>query len=222
LGAAVIAGGFLFAAVYPGFEPKHIAVLGNRRVSRNEILARAAIAPHESIWIQNTGAMARRIAAIPYIATASVRRVPPATLRIRVTERAPFAVLQSGAAEALVDHSLRVLEPAGDDAPLPLLIVAPGTALTPGAFAQGGGAIELRGVYDALVTAQLAPLELRFDRFGGIVATLHGGLRLLLGSPGDLAQKLRLARAILAQLVNGRRVAAVDLRAPSAPVLVYR
>jgi len=48
-------------------------------------------------------------------------------------------------------------------------------------------------------------------------------LRLLFGSETDLSRKLTLADAILSQLVSRqRRVAAIDLRAPSAPVLVYR
>jgi hypothetical protein len=52
---------------------------------------------------------------------------------------------------------------------------------------------------------------------------MRGGLRLLFGSESDMSGKVRLAQAILAQVVGHQsRVAAVDLRAPAAPVLVYR
>jgi DNA-binding transcriptional regulator YdaS (Cro superfamily) len=45
----------------------------------------------------------------------------------------------------------------------------------------------------------------------------------LLGPQSDLAQKLTLVDAILAQVVHGqRRIAAIDVRAPGTPVVVYR
>jgi hypothetical protein len=74
-----------------------------------------------------------------------------------------------------------------------------------------------------MAAKRIEPLELSLDRFGGLVVTLPGGLRLLLGSEADLERKLGLAQAILAQLVHDRRrVAAIDLRAPATPVLIYR
>ncbi len=81
----------------------------------------------------------------------------------------------------------------------------------------------LRSAYDAMSAHAIVPAELAFDRFGGIVATLPDGPRLLLGSGSDLDKKLTLARAILSQVVTHQRpVAAIDLRAPATPVLVYR
>ncbi len=223
LGAAVVAGGLAFAAAWPGFNPKKIAVTGNRIVSRGEIVTRAAIAPRVSIWLQNTGAMARRIEAIPYIASARVGRIPPASIRIVVAERTPIAVLLSGWDAVLVDRALRVLEPAGVGDTLPVLVLQPGVGFTPGEYVRTRDAIALRDAYEALAARQIVPVELGFDRFGGLVATMRGGLRLLLGGTNDLDRKLTLANAILAQVVGRqRRVAAIDLRAPSAPVLVYR
>jgi hypothetical protein len=69
----------------------------------------------------------------------------------------------------------------------------------------------------------MTPVELALDRYGGLVVTVHGGLRLMLGDQSDMERKLTLAGEILKQIVTRRgRVAAIDLRAPSAPVLVYR
>ena len=84
-------------------------------------------------------------------------------------------------------------------------------------------AIELSDCYTAIAGRRIDPRELGFDRFGGLVVTLRGGLRLLLGADNDLGPKLTLADAILSQVVGRqRRVAAIDLRAPAAPVVVYR
>lgn len=221
--AVVVVAALVFAATYPAFDPKRISVSGNGRVSRQEILARAAVAPHTTIWLQNTGAIAQRVAAIPYIGSARVRRIPPSTIRIDVTERAPFAVLRSGYDAAVVDRALRVLEPATAQSGLPVFDVEPALALTPGSFVRSAQAVALRSALETMAARRIVPVELGFDRYDGLVVTLRGGLRLLLGGEADLAQKLTLADAIRSQIVTNRRpVAAIDLRAPSAPVLVYR
>lgn len=218
---AVAAGAF--ASTWPGFDPKNVEVRGNSRVSTEQILGVAGVAPHVSIWLQNTGAIARRIQSIPYIGAASIHRIPPASLRISVTERKPFAILQSAPESAVVDRALRVLEPAAGDEVLPVLVVPPGIALRPGSFAVTRDAIELRDAYEQIGARQIAPRELALDRYGDLVVTLRDGLRVLFGQGSDLGQKLTLVDAILAQVVRGqRRVAAIDVRAPSAPVVVYR
>lgn len=222
LGGLLVFAALTIASTWPGFDPKSIAVSGNHRVSRGEILARAAIAPRVSIWLQSTGAMAKRIEAIPYIATARVGRVPPATIRIRVSERTPFAVVRSGGEAALVDRALRVLEPATGDFE-PVFVLEPGLTFSPGEFVRSRGAIELRSAYETIEARHFAAVEIRYDRYGGLVVTIRGGLRLLLGGENDLGEKLTLAGAILSQIVSHQpRVAAIDLRAPTAPILVYR
>jgi cell division protein FtsQ len=218
---AVAAGAF--ASSWPGFDPKNVEVVGNRRVSTEQILRAAGVAPHISIWLQNTGAIARRIESIPYIGAAWIHRIPPASLRIAVKEREPFAILSSAPGAAIVDRGLRVLEPAVGDESLPELVVRPGLALEPGNFVATREGAELRDAYDAIAARRIEPRELAFDRYGGLVVTMHDGMRLLFGQDNDLGQKLTLVDAILAQVVRGqRRVAAIDVRAPAAPVVVYR
>ena len=213
----------VLAATWPGFVTKTIVVSGNARVRRNEIVSRAGIVPHVSIWLQNTAAISKRIEAIPYVDRARVRQIPPSTLRIVVSERRPFAILRSGDDAALVDRSLRVLEPAATSQSYPVLIIDPGTSLEPGEFVLRSSARGLRDAYERVGGGNFVPASLQYDRFGGLIVTTRGGLRLLFGSETDLSQKITLADAILSQVVtHKRRVAAIDLRAPSAPVVVYR
>lgn len=211
------------AAVWPGFDPKTVGVTGNERVPRSEILDRAAIASDQSMWFQSVGAISRRIEAIPYIASASVRRLPPASILILVSERTPFAVVQSGDDAAVVDRDLRVLQEATGAQTLPVFSVKPGLALVPGAFLTQTGIVTLRDDYEAMIAAHVSPRELELDRFGGLVATMRDGIRVLLGDENDFGKKLALVDPILSQVVaNQRQVAAIDLRAPAAPVIVYR
>jgi cell division protein FtsQ len=172
---AVVAGALAFAATYPGFDAQRISVSGNSRVSRQEILDAAGVAPHTTIWLQNTGAIARRVAAIPYVENARVRRIPPATIRIVVTERTPFAVLRNDYDAAVVDRSLRVLEPAFEESTVPVFDVEPSIALTPGSFVHSSTAIALRAAYETMASRRMAPAQLTLDRYGGLVVTMHAG-----------------------------------------------
>jgi len=219
---ALVAVGAGFAVTWPGFDPKSIAVTGNHRVTSSEILAKAAIAPRTSVWFQNTGAMAKRIGAIPYVGSVRIRRFPPSAIRINVTERSPYAELRSGANDAVADRALRILS--NDEVEtLPIFVLRPGLDLTPGTFVTQADALSLRDAYAALVERGFLPVQLNLDRYGGLEVTLQTGPRLILGTGADLPKKLALVNAILAQVVRGeRRVAAIDLRAPGTPVVVYR
>lgn len=223
LAALLAIGAGAFATMWPGFDPKRIEVVGNASVPRAEILQRAQIPTHESIWVQNTAAIAARIRSIPQIGDVAVLRVPPAALRIAVTERVPFAMIENGGRRVVVDRALRVLSFGDERVGLPVFTVSPAVALVPGSFVTTHDARGLREAYDRLNAAGLPVATLRFDRWGELVATSPRGLRLLLGEPGDLSRKVKLVNAILTQIAHGtRRIAAIDVRAPDAPVLVYR
>ena len=216
-----IAGG-AFAEFWPGFYPARIVVTGNVRVDRSTIVHAAAIARHRSIWLQNIRKMAARVAAVPLIDRATVKRYPPGTIAIRVTERVPFAIVRRGEESATVDDTLRVLQDAPDVSALPVFVLQGSAAFVPGAFLQSNDAIALRTVYTVLAGAGLTAAALQFDRYGQVEATTTGGIRLLLGEPANLDDKVRLCAAIVAQIVaHGRNAKTVDVRAPSTPVVTY-
>ncbi len=221
----LVAGGVTVLVTWPGFSPRYVVVSGNRAVPTGEIVRAAAVAPHVNMWMQNSGAIARRVEAIPYVGSASVARIPPATVAIAVVERTPFAVLHSGAQAAVVDRALRVLAPAqaADGARLPSLFVKAGLSLDPGSFVTDPAAVELRDDYLAMVAAHVIPVAMGLDKYGGVVATVAGGVRVLLGEDEDMDRKLALVDPILAQVARGgRRIASIDLRAPNTPVVDFR
>jgi cell division septal protein FtsQ len=221
--AAVLVVGLTLAATWPGFDPKNVLVAGNQRVSRSEIVAHAAIAANRSMWLQSSRAISKRIEAIPYVAAVAVHRLPPGTIMIVVSERVPFAVVQSGAEAAVVDQRLRVLTAATGDERLPIFALKPGLELSPGHFITQPDAVALRDGYDAMMAARVIPQQLQLDRFGGLIATMRGGTRVLFGDESDFGKKLTLVDPILAQVVRkGRQAATIDLRAPDTPVVVYR
>jgi cell division protein FtsQ len=218
---SVAAGAFL--TMWSGFDPSQVSVTGNRRVSSSEILRVADIPPNRSIWLDNTNAIAARIRTIPFVGTVSIHRLPPASFTIAVSERVPFAVLSSDGQSVLVDRALRVLSPAASGQPLPSFVLSLHRSLAPGTFVTARDAFVLRDVYTMMASNGLPPTTLSFDPYGDVIARISGGPRLLLGQPNDLARKVRLINAILTQVVRRQlSVSAVDVRAPSTPVVVYR
>lgn len=221
----IIAAGFggYFAATWPGFEPLGVSVSGNRVVTAGEILARAQIARGQNLWLQNMAAAAGRVASIPYVNTVQIHRGLPATVRIAVTERTPYARLRYGAETAIVDRDLRVLEAQSGSSTLPVFVAKGDAVPKPGAFVKDADAARLRDDYDALTAAHVVVVKLQYDKFGDLVATMRNGVQLLLGDDRLLAQTAPLVGPILSQVAaGGRRIAQVDLRAPKTPVVVYK
>jgi cell division septal protein FtsQ len=222
LGILAVAG-VTFAVLWPGFDPKHVVATGNRVVSSGDIVKAARVNMNVNMWLQNSRAIARRVEAIPYIDNARVHRYPPSTVVVAVTERVAYAVVVSDEQSVLVDRHLRVLAPQYDASALPTFTLPPGVELDPGTFIARRDAISLANDYDAMIAGHVVPLELHYDKFGGLVATVRGGIQILLGDDADLTKKLSLVDPILAQVVRKERgVSEVDLRAPGTPVVVYR
>jgi cell division protein FtsQ len=78
------------------FRIDRIRVADLKRVSREEILSLSDIQPGISIFDLDLEMIGRKIEENPWIATASVQRVFPREVSIRVTERVPQAVVSLG------------------------------------------------------------------------------------------------------------------------------
>jgi len=211
-------------ATLPAFHMESLDVSGLSRVSRAEVIARAAIDPDANVWLFDTLAAERRVQAIPYVLSARIRRSLPAHVRVGIVERSPEACVRfAGGAQATVDQTLRVLERGCAQAPLLTYDVRSARGDDPGAFLRDSELAALQAD-ERLLAAAGAPYR-RFDHdaFGGLEASLANGIEVLFGDEGDLAPKERLVGSIVAQL--GPRlgqVGTIDVRAPSAPVVAYR
>lgn len=221
--AAAAAGGY-YGASWKGFEVKRISVQGEHVVAREEILRRAAIDAHTNLWLQNVGAATARIRSIPYIDDARIHRGLPATVTIVVTERVPYAIVQSGAQPAeLVDAKLRVLERNVWRHDLPRL----GCPILPephaGDFLKGECVQSLVRDYETLAKQHVEATSITRDRLGDVTAQILPGITVKLGDDSDLQTKGALIDPILSQTQGqGKRIRALDLRAPKTPVVVFQ
>jgi cell division protein FtsQ len=107
-----------------GFRITSIALAGQRRLTRDDVLATAGISGRSSLLFLDAGEARARLKANPWIAEATVLKLYPGRLHIAVTEREAFALWQrDGRVEVIADDGT-VVEPFAGQlfAKLPLVV----------------------------------------------------------------------------------------------------
>ena len=107
-----------------GFRITSIALAGQRRLTREEILDTAGITGRSSLLFLDAAEARARLKANPWIAEATVLKLYPGRLHIAVTERDAFALWQrDGKVEVIADDGTVVEPYAGQHfAKLPLVV----------------------------------------------------------------------------------------------------
>jgi cell division protein FtsQ len=157
------------------------------------------------------GAVAARIEAFPGVAAVDVQRELPGTVVIRVTERSA-AVLLDGT-RGLAADATGIVFARRTSSGIPVLagwrgVARPGAVLDPAS----------RAVVASLASFPQALLRRvrRITLFGSVTIVLDDGTEVRFGQPTELPAKARAADAVLAVEAD-RKLAYVDVRAPSAP-----
>ncbi len=190
-------------------------------VTKSAVLAAAAVDPDANLWLLDTGAIRNRLAAIPYVATASVHRAqfPHPAVLLEVTLRQPSGCVRSSSATVTIDATARVLQTGCASGNLPLIDIGPGPAVAPGAILTAPDIDRL--LADAKTVGARVPVKIvRRDRFGGLEAVDSRGVILKFGADRDLAAKVALVEPIR-RSVGGRPLRAIDLREPATPVVEF-
>ena len=148
LGAIVafVAVGTVYLAVEsPLLDVDHVRITGVQHLDAATVASAASVRPGAPLLRVDTGAVAARVERLPWVASATVSRALPGTLRITVTERVPVAwVRRDDAHVALLAVDGTVI--ADTDAPPAGLVEvrgtprvpAPGARLTPARGGRGG------------------------------------------------------------------------------------
>lgn len=112
------------AANAAGFRIAAVALSGEKHVSRAEIFAAAGVTERASLLFLDVETARARLKAIPWIADAAVRKLYPDHLQITVTERAAFALWQSGGKVSVISADGTVVGALSDArfAGLPLVV----------------------------------------------------------------------------------------------------
>jgi cell division protein FtsQ len=203
----------------PVLDVDHVRVTGGGEHTEEAAIALTSGIGHGTPLLDlDTGAVADRVEAMPWVRTARVERRWPGTIRITVTERTPAATLQvDDTHTALVDATGRVLEVAGPGAQLPVgLPVLSGVRGDPTA----GDTLNARA-RDALAVAHAAAEALPgtiTEVSTQLDATLISGGRVRFGTADDLDDKIVALETMLTR-VDVACLELVDVRVPGSPVL---
>jgi len=212
---AGLAFGGWWAANSSYFDAHHIGVSGQHHLTRAQIVRAAGIVPSTNVLWADTSAIASAVEANPWVASATVTRSLPSTLRIEVTERRAASTVAVGSTWFLVAVDGTVLAPARHRPHLPVLpsvgavtvgLRSPGLA-EPAAVA-GAMTPELR---DHVVTVRPGP-------GGAVQMGLDDGVHVLFGPATDVRAKDQALAGILAWARERHsRLATIDVRSPVAP-----
>lgn len=149
LSAAVISSFSLYGAVVGGHMPSvvqgvtartgfainEIRVLGNHETSEIDIFDRVGLDGWTSLIGFSPDEARARIESLPWIESAAVRKVYPATLEVKVVEREPFAIWQQGSLLSLIEEDGSVIAPLSGSRHLSLpLVVGAGAPAAASAF----------------------------------------------------------------------------------------
>jgi cell division protein FtsQ len=186
-----------------GFAVDQIRVSGNRETSEIDVLGRLELDGWTSLIGFDAEAARERVAALPWISAASVRKVYPAELEVRIEERQPFAIWQHGSQLSIIERDGNVIAPfdGGRHAALPLVIGY-------GAD-EGANFVEKIGRYPGLasrVKGFIRVAERRWD------LRLENGITIRLPENGEDAAIAEVLRLDGEQGLFSRDIAAVDLR----------
>ena len=195
-----------------------VDVTGLQRLDEREVLAAAEVREGMSVLRIRLGAVEGRIEALPLVDDATVSRDGPLGLRIAVQESAPVLTARFPDGPWLVSRQGVLLGPG--EAPGTLAVTVASGTPAPGATVDDLPPLRtahrvllgLPGPLGALVEGATArdadTLEL----------LLEGGIVVRWGDAGRSDEKARALGAVLEDL-DGRAVAAIDVRAPAAPTV---
>lgn len=222
-GLGVVATGAALAAVLhsPLLAVRTVQVTGAAHVTRAQVLAAARLGPATPMIDVNAGAAQASLRRLPWVATASVSRHWPATIRVRLTERVPVAEGPAdGGGWAALDRSGRVLAVSASRWPGLVTLGGirplgrPGTAV-----AADRPALAVAAALSPAVRAEVSSVSLMAG--GNVELALVPQGTVELGSTSQLPAKLASLSAVLAQ-VDLSNVAVIDVEVPQAPTLTRR
>jgi cell division protein FtsQ len=217
--APIVLLGLGLAALYsPLVGVRTVSIEAPAHLDAAEVRSAALLSRGTPMIKVNTEAVARRIEALPLVASAQVTKQWPGTIRISVTERR--AVVAAKAADGswrTVDVTGRVLQGGADQPAMPV-IEGPAPAGAPGEFVPAQAATAVRA--GAAMSPPLIPLVkvIRWDADGAATLILGSGVPVRLGVSEQLTQQFISLSALLPAL-GMSKVESIDLTVPDHPVV---
>jgi cell division protein FtsQ len=191
---------------WSGLSVDQISVRGHQHTPDADIFAAVDAADARSLLSFDSAEARERVERLPWVAAATISRVLPGSLEVRIRERTPAAVWNRGDRDYLIDADGRVLA-----------VAEPGMSTTLPHVAGEGAATQVRSLIDLI--KHYPPIAERYEsaeRVGERRWTLHlkGGVTVHLAPDREAASFSRLsAPDDLGKLLTVQNVI-IDLRTP--------
>ena len=206
--------GVSLVAAAPSLQISHMVIRGHQRLSTGEVLALVEGLRGQNILSVDLDVWQQTLLSSPWVESATIRRVLPSTLEIRVRERQPMGIGRLGTASYLIDGKGVIVDeygPAYADIDLPIIDGL-------GAAPRDGGTMvdETRAEFAGRVIAALSARPELLERVSQIdVSNLHDAVVILHGDPallrlGDTDFAARLQQYVDLAPALGERVEGID------------
>ncbi|MDP9069052.1 MAG: FtsQ-type POTRA domain-containing protein [Actinomycetota bacterium] len=221
-GVVVALGAALWVAFWsPLLAVDEVVVVGGRHVTAADVARVAQLDASDNLLLASTSEITAKVEELAWVQSARVDRKLPGTIRVRIVERVPAAVLSLASGRWTLDAEGHVLTRGVADPDLPVLAGPRVSDL------EEGTAVEEAEVQDALTTlrslsprirgeveALLAPTTER------ITLSLKDGTQVRFGAAEALRAKNEVLRTLLVDLrVNGGSGGYIDIRVPTSPAV---
>jgi cell division protein FtsQ len=191
-----------------GFGLRQVAITGYRFTADGDIFDAIDLEHARTLLSFDSRAAQGRIEALPWVDTASIERILPDRIEVRIKERTPIAAWQRGEGIFLIDGTGRVLAAVRGDRVPPLPRIS-----GEGAAEAAADLLRVLAAYPA-VLRELALAERVGERRWTL--WLADGGSILLPATGETAA---LARAVAIRGALAWRAIAIDLRVANRPLI---
>lgn len=194
-----------------GFAVDEVRVVGHTETSEIDILDSLGLDGWTSLIGFNAEAARERVAALPWVEVASVRKVYPDEIEVQIKERQPFAIWQRGSELSVIEKDGRVIAPftGGRLSQLPQ-VIGVGADQEAAAFLAK---MEAFPQFKARVRAYVRVAERRWD------LKLSNGITVKLPENGEEQAVARLIAVDEKSGVLARDISAIDMRLADRLVL---
>lgn len=102
--------GIRTAAASSFFGLRNVEIRGTERASQDDIRRLVAMSAEKTgVWNADVADIKAKVEKFPFVKTASVSRILPATIRVSITERVPSAIVHLSSGDFLIDSDGAVL-----------------------------------------------------------------------------------------------------------------
>lgn len=187
-----------------GLRVDRVTITGQSETAELDVLNALALPDHNSIILFDAEAARERVEALPWVASAVVRKVYPSAVEVAITERVPYALWQNGGEVALIDENGAVISTyvAARYTALPMVVGA-------GASEEAAPILTLLSEFPDLAAKVRAATLVAARRWN---LTMNNGVTVLLPEDDLLPALIQLVSLDQSAALLARDIVAVDLR----------